>query len=76
MSDMAKALDDLMRECPGNPEAQAKHMERMLAEVRAYKLRCEPMAMRRHVTNTPSGRTSTAHCQSAFGTPSSGWTRT
>ena len=39
MSDMAKTLEDLMRERPGNPEVQAKHMERMLAEVRAYKLR-------------------------------------
>jgi DNA-binding XRE family transcriptional regulator len=36
---MAKTLEDLMRERPGNPEVQAKHMERMLAEVRAYKLR-------------------------------------
>lgn len=39
MSGMAKTLEDLMRERPGNPEVQAKHMERMLAEVRAYKLR-------------------------------------
>ena len=36
---MAKTLDDLLRERPGNPEAQAVHKERMLAEVRAYKLR-------------------------------------
>ena len=36
---MAKILDDLLRERPGNPEAQAVHKERMLAEVRAYKLR-------------------------------------
>ncbi len=39
MSEMAKTLEDLMRERPGNPEVQAKHMERMLAEVRAYRLR-------------------------------------
>lgn len=36
---MAKTLDDLLRERPGDREAQAKHKERMLAEVRAYKLR-------------------------------------
>lgn len=36
---MAKTLDDLLRERPGNPERQAAHQERMLAEVRAYKLR-------------------------------------
>jgi len=36
---MAKTLDDLLRERPGNPERQAAHKERMLAEVRAYKLR-------------------------------------
>lgn len=39
MIEVAKTLEDLMRERPGNPEVQAKHMERMLAEVRAYKLR-------------------------------------
>ena len=32
---MAKTLDDLLRERPGNPEAQAAHKERMLAEVLA-----------------------------------------
>lgn len=36
---MAKTLKDLLRERPGDREAQAKHKERMLAEVRAYKLR-------------------------------------
>jgi DNA-binding XRE family transcriptional regulator len=36
---MAKTLDDLVRERPGNPTVRAKHKERMLAEVRAYKLR-------------------------------------
>lgn len=36
---MAKTLDDLLLERPGNPEAQEAHKERMLAEVRAYKLR-------------------------------------
>ena len=36
---MAKTLDDLLLERPGNPEAQSAHKERMLAEVRAYKLR-------------------------------------
>ena len=36
---MAKTLDDLIRERPGDPEAQTRHMERMLAEVRAYRLR-------------------------------------
>ena len=36
---MAKTLDDLIRERPGNPEVQARHMARMLAEVRAYRLR-------------------------------------
>ena len=36
---MAKTLDDLLRERPGNPEDQAAHKEHMLAEVRAYKLR-------------------------------------
>ncbi len=35
---MAKTLEDLLRERPGNPEAQAAHKERMLAEVRAYRL--------------------------------------
>jgi len=36
---MAKSLEDLLRERPGNPEAQAIHKERMFAELRAYKLR-------------------------------------
>ena len=36
---MGKTLDDLLAERPGNPDAQAAHMKRMLAEVRAYKLR-------------------------------------
>lgn len=36
---MAKSLDDLLRERPGDPQAQARHKERMLAEVRAFKLR-------------------------------------
>lgn len=36
---MGTTLDDLLAERPGNPEAQAKHMKRMLAEVRAYRLR-------------------------------------
>ena len=36
---MAKTLDDLLRERPGNLDAQATHKERMLAEVRASKLR-------------------------------------
>jgi transcriptional regulator with XRE-family HTH domain len=36
---MAKTLEELERERPGNPQAVAAHMERMLAEVRAYRLR-------------------------------------
>ena len=36
---MAKPLDELLLERPGDPEAQATYKERMLAEVRAYKLR-------------------------------------
>ena len=36
---MAKSLDELLLERPGNQEAQAVHKERKLAEVRAYKLR-------------------------------------
>ena len=36
---MAKTLDELLRERPGNPETQAVYKERMLAEVRAYRLR-------------------------------------
>lgn len=36
---MAKALDDLLAERPGDARAQAKHMERMLSEVRAHRLR-------------------------------------
>lgn len=36
---MGKTLDDLLAERPGNPGTQAEHMKRMLAEVRAYRLR-------------------------------------
>ena len=36
---MAKTLDDLLAERPGDPEVQAEHKKRMLAEVHAYKLR-------------------------------------
>jgi DNA-binding XRE family transcriptional regulator len=36
---MGKSLEDLLVDRPGNPEVQAAHMKRMLAEVRAYKLR-------------------------------------
>lgn len=36
---MAKTLDDLRRERPGDPTAQAAHRRRMLVEVRAYRLR-------------------------------------
>src|SRR3546814_11010712 len=36
---MGKTLEDLLAERPGNPEVQEAHMKRMLAEVRAYKLR-------------------------------------
>jgi DNA-binding XRE family transcriptional regulator len=36
---MGKTLNDMLAERPGNPEAQAAHMTRMIAEVRAYKLR-------------------------------------
>jgi transcriptional regulator with XRE-family HTH domain len=36
---MAKTLGELLRERPGNPEVQAEHRQRMLAEVRAYRLR-------------------------------------
>jgi DNA-binding XRE family transcriptional regulator len=36
---MAKTLEELLRERPGNPVACAAHKERMLAEVRAYRLR-------------------------------------
>lgn len=44
---MAKTLEDLIAVRPGRPEVQARHMERMLAEVRAYRLRelREMMAM-------------------------------
>lgn len=37
--DMGKTLDELLAERPGSAEAQAAHMKRMLAEVRAYRLR-------------------------------------
>ncbi|HMM49943.1 MAG TPA: XRE family transcriptional regulator [Miltoncostaeaceae bacterium] len=36
---MAKTLKQLQRERPGNPEAQAAHRERMLADVLSYRLR-------------------------------------
>lgn len=36
---MAKTLEELLCERPGNPDVQAGHRQRMLAEVRAYRLR-------------------------------------
>lgn len=36
---MVTTLEDMLAERPGNPEVQAAHMKRMLAEVRAYRLR-------------------------------------
>lgn len=36
---MAKTLEEYLAKRPGRPEVQERHMERMLAEVRAYKLR-------------------------------------
>ena len=44
---MAKTVEEYMAKRPGRPEVQARHMERMLAEVRAYRLRelREMMAM-------------------------------
>lgn len=36
---MGKNLDDLLKERPGDVRAQKQHMRRMLAELRAYKLR-------------------------------------
>jgi len=36
---MGKTFEELLRERPGNPKRRAAHKERMLAEVRAYKLR-------------------------------------
>jgi len=44
---MALSFEEFRKERPGNPEAQARHMVRMLAEVRAYRLRVlgEMMAM-------------------------------
>lgn len=36
---MARTLDDLLAERPGNPKAQEAHMVRMQSEVRAYRLR-------------------------------------
>lgn len=36
---MAKTLEELLAERLGRPEVQEAHMARMLAEVRAYKLR-------------------------------------
>lgn len=35
---MAKTLEELLNERPGNSEARAIHKERMLADVRAYRL--------------------------------------
>ena len=52
---MAKTLEEYMAKRPGRPEVQARHMERMLAEVRAYRLRelREMMAMTQtHVAET------------------------
>jgi transcriptional regulator with XRE-family HTH domain len=44
---MAKTLEEYLTKRPGRPEVQERHMERMLAEVRAYRLRelREMMAM-------------------------------
>lgn len=44
---MAKTLEEYMAKRPGRPDVQTRHMERMLAEVRAYRLRelREMMAM-------------------------------
>lgn len=44
---MAKTLEEYMAKRLGRPDVQARHMERMLAEVRAYRLRelREMMAM-------------------------------
>lgn len=44
---MAKTLEEYMAKRPGRRDVQARHMERMLAEVRAYRLRelREMMAM-------------------------------
>lgn len=36
---MGTTLDELLAERPGNAETQRAHMKRMLAEVRAYRLR-------------------------------------
>ncbi len=36
---MSKSLDELLRERPGDPHAREVHKARMLAEVRAYRLR-------------------------------------
>jgi transcriptional regulator with XRE-family HTH domain len=36
---MAKTLEDLLRERPADPKAVAAHKERMLAKIRAYRLR-------------------------------------
>lgn len=36
---MARTLDEQRRVRPGNPDAQAAHRRRMLAEIRAYRLR-------------------------------------
>ena len=36
---MTKTFDELLLQRPGRPEVRAAHKKRMLAEVRAYKLR-------------------------------------
>ncbi len=36
---MAKTMEEMLAERPGNRAVQEAHMKRMLAEVRAYKLR-------------------------------------
>jgi transcriptional regulator with XRE-family HTH domain len=41
---MAKTLEEYLTKRPGGREVQQRHMERMLAEVRAYRLR-EMVAM-------------------------------
>lgn len=46
---MAKTLDDLLRERPGNPVAQARHRLRMLGAVRRHQ-----MAELRAIWRTPS----------------------
>jgi transcriptional regulator with XRE-family HTH domain len=36
---MTRTLEDLLQERPGNPQARADHKQRLLAELRAYRLR-------------------------------------